>query len=166
MENFECFVQFLTSWAEENAIYLHSLGKLISLLFTSNLYLMYIICLLDLITSDNSMLQGQLRHDTRETKALFCGQWIWSVYLPRCSQLVTPRPRKGTLTPPSRGSWRCEKGIQFNATMQRPIKAPQSLFVAMWSGQQREAAMVGGVSGLATPPPASVLSVRPATLHS
>lgn len=104
---------------------------------------MYIICLLDLNTSNNNLLHGQLRHDTRETKALFCGQWIWSVYLPRCSQLVTPRPRKGTLTPPSRGSRRCEKGIQFNATMRAQSKGPRSLFVARWSGQQREAAMVG-----------------------
>lgn len=46
-------------------------------LFTSNLYLMYIICLLDLITSNNPLLLGQLRHDTRKTKALF----LWPVDL-------------------------------------------------------------------------------------
>lgn len=106
---------------------------------------MYIICLLNLITSNNAMLQGQLRHDAHVTKAVFCGQWLWSVYLPRCSQLVSRRPRKGTLTPPGRGSFCCKKGIQFNSTMQRAqSKSPGPLFVAMLSGQQREAAIVGG----------------------
>lgn len=118
---------------------------LISLLFTCNLHLMYVICLLNLITSNKELLRGQLRHDAHETKALFCVRWIWSVYLPRCSQLVTLRPRKGTLTPPCRGSWCCEKGIQFNSTMQRvQSKSPGPFFVATLSGQQRDAAVAGG----------------------
>lgn len=146
----------------------HPFSSLISLSFTSYLRPMYVICLLNLINSNNNLLQGQLRHDAHVTEAVFCGRLLWSVYLPRCSQLVTRKPRKGTLTPPGRGLWRCEKGnsIQLHNAA-RPIKEPRSPFCGdvEWTTEGSSNGSGAGF-GLATPPPAAVLSVRPATLHS